>query len=220
MWTANRAQPERDDLGGDSVETWKKKYWCHRCEKFFTSRWVFKNTQNVVHIFCEWPLPGVVFFKNFLIYYEHKAAVCGILLSLFLQTKTVFLLSPCQSRYLLWFNELSKNRRIQSSFVSRKWRSWVSRFFTYCLINQTQTQWDFCVVGLYNLGLYWKKNSKVYAYKGLVYSYSCHFSEFVLNENSHEFTIFFFQFSYRYVKYEVFHWFFPIQTVQCTSGIV
>ena len=70
-----------------------------------------------------------------------------------------------QSRYLLWFNELSKNRRIQSSFVSRKWRSWVSRFFTYCLINQTQTQWDFCVVGLYNLGLYWKKNSKVYAYK-------------------------------------------------------
>ena len=111
----------------------------------------------------------MVFFKNFLIYYEHKAAVCGILLSLFLQTKTVFLLSPCQSRYLLWFNELSKNRRIQSSFVSRKWRSWVSRFFTYCLINQTQTQWDFCVVGLYNLGLYWKKNSKVYAYKGLVF---------------------------------------------------
>ena len=36
-------------------------------------------------------------FKNFLIYYEHKAAVCGIVLSLFLQTKTVFLLSPCAS---------------------------------------------------------------------------------------------------------------------------
>ena len=56
-----------------------------------------RNIQNVDQIFCKWPLPGVVFFKNFLIYYEHKAAVCGILLSLFLQTKTVFLLSPCAS---------------------------------------------------------------------------------------------------------------------------
>ena len=136
-----------------------------------------------------------------------------------------------QSRYLLWFNELSKNRRIQSSFVSRKWRSWVSRFFTYCLINQTQTQWDFCVVGLYNLGLYWKKNSKVYAYKGLVFQSFSQFAQwkfpskfsklpysiiYVLHQilkflspifimkNGKSYLLWVF---YRHVKYEAFYWY-------------